>query len=101
MEPTFANPIRPLIEITETQSGQSARNADVSFFSTVFQSTIGNVQNTNAVQMNQEYKLATGRLDNPANLTLATTKANNAALLLMGPSNQALDAYDELVCIPL
>ena len=48
-----------------------------------------------------EYKLATGETDNPAEVTLAMSKASNAALLLMEMRNKALDAYNELMRISL
>lgn len=101
MESTLIKAINPLIETTETQSGQNARSADTSFFSAVFQSAIDKVRKTNAVQVNQEYKLATSQLDNPADLALATATASNAALLLMEPCNKAPDAYNEQARIPL
>lgn len=48
-----------------------------------------------------EYQLSTGQLDNPADLTLATAKASNAAILLMEMRNKALDVYNELMRISL
>ena len=67
----------------------------------MFQSAIQNVRDTNAVQVDLEYQLATGQLDNPADLTLATSKATNAAILLMEMRNKAMDAYNELMRISL
>ena len=90
MEFIPVSPIQPLIETTPAQSGQSARNAGASLFQTVFQSAIDNVRETNAKQVDLEYKLATGQLDNPADLTLATANASNSALLLM---TQRADAH--------
>lgn len=101
MEFTPISPIRPLIEAAETQPAQGARNAGASAFAMVFQSAINNVRDTNAAQMDLEYKLATGQLDNPADLTLATAKADNAALLLMELRNKALDVYNEMMRISL
>ena len=51
--------------------------------------------------MDLEYKLATGQLDNPAELTLAASNASNAALLLMELRNKALDVYNELMRVSL
>lgn len=101
MEFTPISTIKPLIETTEAQPGQSARSAGASLFSTVFQSAIDNVRETNAEQVDLEYQLSTGQLDNPADLTLATAKASNAALLLMELRNKALDVYNELMRISL
>lgn len=101
MEFTPISTIKPLIETAEAQPGQSARSAGASLFSTVFQSAIDNVRETNAEQVDLEYQLSTGQLDNPADLTLATAKASNAALLLMELRNKALDVYNELMRISL
>lgn len=101
MEFTPISTIKPLIETTEAQPGQSARSTGASLFSTVFQSAIDNVRETNAEQVDLEYQLSTGQLDNPADLTLATAKASNAALLLMELRNKALDVYNELMRISL
>lgn len=67
----------------------------------MFQSAIDNVRQTNAEQVDLEYQLSTGQIDNPADLTLATAKATNAALLLMEMRNKALDVYNELMRISL
>ena len=101
MEFTPVSPIRPLIETAETQSAQSGRSAGVSLFSTVFQSAINGGRETNAKQVDLEYKLATGQLDNPAELTLATAQASNSALLLMTLRDRAMDVYNELMRISL
>ena len=48
-----------------------------------------------------EYLLATGQLDNPAELTIAGTKAQLSVDLLVQLRNKALDAYTELNRISL
>lgn len=101
MEFTPIAPIRPLFDAAEPQSTQSARSAGGSLFATVFQSAIDNVRETDAKRVDLEYKLATGQLDNPAELTLAASKASNSALLLMELRNKALDVYNELMRISL
>lgn len=101
MEFTPITPIQPLFETAETQSGQKARNNGSSLFASVFQSAIDNVRQTNARQVDLEYQLATGQIDNPADLTLAAAKASDAALLLMEMRNKALDAYNEIMRISL
>ena len=51
--------------------------------------------------MDLEYKLATGQIDNPADVTLAISKAATAAELLMQMRNKVLDAYNEIMRISL
>lgn len=101
MEFTPITPIQPLFGAAETKPGQSVESTGMSLFASVFQSAIDNVRQTNAVQVDLEYKLATGQIDNPAELTLAMSKATTAAELLMQMRNQALDAYNELMRISL
>lgn len=65
-------------------------------FADIFQSAIENVKQTEAEKNHQEYLLATGQLDNPADLTTALTKASMSVDLLIQLRNKALDAYSEL-----
>ena len=101
MEFTPIRPIEPLFDSLTQPAKQAEENPAVSMFANVFQQAIQNVRDTNATQVDLEYQLATGQLDNPADLTLATSKANNAAILLMEMRNKAMDAYNELMRISL
>ena len=91
------------------QIGSIARAAGVSeaaspadgMFGTIFRSAIQNVRTTDAEKTEAEYLLATGQLDNPAALTIATTKNQIAVELLVQLRNKALDAYSELTRISL
>ena len=101
MEFIPVSPIRPLIETTEAQSVRSDRSVGPASFAAVFQSFIDDVRQTNAAQVDLEYKLATGQLDNPAELTLASATATNSALLLMTLRDRAMDVYNEMMRISL
>ena len=101
MEFTPIRPIERLWDTAETQTAQSVNDPAGSMFANIFRQAIQNVRDTNAEQVNLEYQLATGQLDNPADLTLATAKASNAAILLMEMRNKALDVYNELMRISL
>ena len=53
-------------------------------------------------EMNKaQYLLATGQLDNPAEVTIANTKAAAAVDLLVQLRNKAVEAYSELMRISL
>ena len=65
----------------------------------IFKSAIENVRATDDEKNKAEYLLATGQLDNPAELTIAATKAATAVSLLVQLRNKALDAYNELMRI--
>ena len=43
--------------------------------------------------------LATGQIDNPADVNIAASKASTAAMLLMEMRNKAVEAYNELMRI--
>ena len=101
MEFIPVSPILPLIQPAEAQSVRSGRGEGLSSFAAVFQSLVDDVRMTNAEQVDLEYKLATGQLDNPAELTLAAAKATNSALLLMTLRDRAMDVYNEMMRISL
>ena len=101
MEFSPIRPIEPLWDTTQTQPTEAASAPATSVFANVFRQAIENVRDTNQEQVNLEYQLSTGQLDNPADLTLATAKASNAAILLMEMRNKALDVYNELMRISL
>ncbi|MEA5143044.1 MAG: flagellar hook-basal body complex protein FliE [Oscillibacter sp.] len=65
-------------------------------FGEILQNAVENVKTTDAEKNKAEYLLATGQLDNPAELTIATTKAQLSVDLLVQLRNKALDAYSEL-----
>ena len=96
-------PIRPIESLWDStpEVKQTSSDPAGSLFAAVFQQAIQDVRDTNAEQVNLEYQLSTGQIDNPALLTTATSKATTAALLLMEMRNKALDAYNELMRISL
>ena len=94
MEFTPIRPIEPLWTPAASQTG--AQDPAQSLFASVFQSAIQNVRDTNAVQVDLEYQLATGQLENPAQLGIAAYKNEVAVDLLVQMRNKALEAYNEL-----
>ena len=67
-----------------------------SVFGQIFNSLIQNVKDTDAEFTQAQYLLATGQLDNPAQLGIAAYKNQIAVDLLVQMRNKALDAYNEL-----
>lgn len=94
-------PIQPLWDPLAETKEVAASDPAGSLFAKVFQKAIQDVRDTNAEQVNLEYQLSTGQLDNPAALNAAIYKATTAAELLMQMRNKALDAYNELMRISL
>ena len=70
-------------------------------FADVFESAIRNVRETDAEKTQAEYLLATGQLDNPAIQSIASSKYQIAAELLIQLRNKALESYSELMRISL
>lgn len=101
MEFTPIRPIDPLWTAQSSQSKDEVSDPAQSMFATIFQAAIQNVRDTNAQQVDLEYQLATGQIDNPALVNVAISKASTAAELLMQMRNKALDAYNELMRISL
>lgn len=75
---------------------QQENAAAAGTFGSIFQSAIDYVRETDSAKNEAEYLLATGQLDNPAELTIAATKAQIAVELMIQLRNRALDAYNEL-----
>ena len=70
-------------------------------FADVFRWAIDNVKETDAEMNKAQYLLATGQLDNPAEVTIANTKAAAAVDLLVQLRNKAVEAYNEIMRISL
>ncbi|MBP1758272.1 MAG: hypothetical protein H6Q61_521 [Firmicutes bacterium] len=86
----------------ETTSNTNKSEGDASgLFGDIFRSAIENVKETDAEKNQVQYLMATGQLDNPAELTIASTKAATSVELLVQLRNKALDSYNELMRIGL
>jgi flagellar hook-basal body complex protein FliE len=83
----------------KTDGGKTGETGGV--FADIFQTAIDNVKSTDKEMVEAQYLLATGQLDNPAEATIAATKATAAVELLIQLRNKALDAYGELNRISL
>ena len=96
--------IQPLWGSFPSVGGERKKDASASgagMFADIFQTAIHNVKTADAQKNEAEYLLATGQLDNPAELTIASTKAQLSVDLLVQLRNKALDAYSELTRISL
>ena len=70
-------------------------------FGGIFKSAIDNVKETDAQKTQLQYLMATGQLDNPAELTLASSKYEMSVNLLVQLRNKAVEAYNEIMRISL
>lgn len=81
---------------------QTSKNEETQgLFGEIFRSAIENVKQTDAEKTEAEYLLATGQLDNPAALTIASTKSQIAVEMLVQLRNKTLEAYSEITRINL
>lgn len=90
-----------LLNPTEGKQAVSSAEESGNLFGDIFKSAIQNVEQTNAEKVEAQYLLATGQLDNPAELTIAASKSQLAVELLVQLRNKAVDAYKELTNINL
>ena len=83
------------------QAAKLAAPASESLFSTIFQSAIQNVKDTNSDVEQTQYLLATGQLENPASSSIAIAKAELSVQMLSQLRTKALDAYNEIMRISM
>lgn len=97
------NKIENLYSIAEEIGNErvSEKNSESGIFGNILSSAIENVKQTDVEKTEAEYLLATGQLDNPAVLTIASTKNQIAVELLVQLRNKALEAYQEITRISL
>ena len=93
--------IQPIATVLSPFEKQSNTLNTSNMFSSIFQSAVETVKQTDAEKNKAEYLLATGQLDNPAELTIASTKAQASVELLVQLRTKALEAYNELMRINL
>lgn len=90
--------LRPTwLETLTPQQNETTRQATELPFADVFQAAVDNVRQTDAEKNEMEYLLATGQLDNPAKLTIATTQASLSVDLLVQLRNKAVESYNTVM----
>lgn len=96
------NEIRLLSPLWETEKPESVKETGFeNMFGGIFQSAIDNVKQTDAEKTQLQYLMATGQLDNPAELSLASSKYEMSVSLLVQLRNRAVEAYNEIMRISL
>ena len=77
----------------QPSAGEAAERTS---FADIFRSLIDNVRESEDEVAKKEYLLATGQLDNPAELNIALYKAEAATQVLVQVREKLLTAYNEL-----
>ncbi len=90
----------PLTRSEETAKPKRSASLD-NPFTDIFHSAIEAVKTTDAEKTQMEYLMATGQLDNPSLLTIASSKAQLSVDLMVQLRNKSMEAYNELMRINL
>ena len=93
--------ISPLWETLSGGEVQPAKDSKTSAFADILQSIVDNVRETEDEAAKNEYLLATGQLDNPAQLSISLYKAEAATQLMVQMRDKLLNVYSELSRISL
>ena len=86
-------PLRPTQEAEKVTELDQVKD---SAFGSLFKGMIQDVKDTDAEFTQAQYLLATGQIDNPAQVNLAGYKAELSLNLLIQMRDRALTAYNEL-----
>lgn len=92
----FASVFKTALETARSASGADETDGDENFVVSIFKDAIQNVRDTDAEFVNDQYLLATGQLDNPAQIGISAYKNEIAVDLLIQLRNKALDVYNQL-----
>lgn len=93
-------PLRPLRAFAPSETDEQTVREPASF-TDIFQEAVNAVKETDAEKTELEYLMGTGQLDNPALLTIASTKAQLSVQLLVSLRDKCVQSYQELMRINL
>ena len=93
------NPISPVVKTGGLQAAEAVETQGN--FGDIFRSAIDAVKESDAEKTQMQYLMATGQLDNPVALNMASTKYELSVSLLAQLRNRAVEAYNELMRISL
>lgn len=102
MEDMFITPIQPWDRIGETASVSNPSAAvkgqeGISAFKGIFEEAINNVRTTDQNLAKNQYLLATGQIEDPHTVGIASSQAQLAVDLLVSLRTKALEAYNEIM----
>lgn len=97
----FINPIQP-INIGEDTSAEKVKGKEgISAFKEIFKEAVNDVRTTEDNLAKNQYLLATGQIDDPHTVGIASSEAQLAVDLLVSLRNKALESYNEIMRISL
>lgn len=98
---TSMESIAPIASLFEEGKEQAQGSGVVNGFGSIFQSAVNAVKESDAEKTQMQYLQATGQLDNPVALNMASTKYELSVSLLVQLRNRAVEAYNEIMRISL
>ncbi len=102
MEELFITPLQPwsLGEVSGSEKMIKGEEGIVAFKS-VFEEAIDDVRKTEDTLAKNQYLLATGQIEDPHTVAIASSEAQLASDVLVSLRNKALEAYNEIMRINL
>ncbi|MCI8784279.1 MAG: flagellar hook-basal body complex protein FliE [Dorea sp.] len=117
MEDRFITPLQPLRSIMDvsgisglrTVNGQTQVTGSdeikgqegISAFKSIFEEAIDNVRSTEDTLTKRQYQLATGQIEDPHTVGIASSEAQLAVDMLVALRTKAFEAYNEIMRISL
>ncbi len=117
MEDRFITPLQPLRSMAAVSgiSGLGTVNGEarvtgsdtikgqegISAFKSIFEEAIDNVRSTEDTLAKRQYQLATGQIEDPHTVGIASSEAQLAVDMLVSLRTKALEAYNEIMRISL
>ena len=93
------SPLWSTMPLTKVEEKENVTPGDA--FADIFGSAVEAVRQSDEEKSHAQYLLATGQLDNPAELQIAASKYEMSVSLMVQLRNKGLEAYNELMRISL
>ena len=102
MEELFITPLQPwsLGEISGSEKTIKGEEG-IAAFKSIFEEAIDDVRKTEDTLAKNQYLLATGQIEDPHTVAIASSEAQLASDVLVSLRNKALEAYNEIMRINL
>ena len=93
------SPLWSTMPLTKVEEKENVTPGDA--FADIFGAAVEAVRQSDEEKSHAQYLLATGQLDNPAELQIAASKYEMSVSLMVQLRNKGLEAYNELMRISL
>ena len=99
----FITPMQPitLSDLSGSDTVKVKGEAGIAVFKSVFEEAINEVRTTEDTLAKNQYLLATGQIEDPHTVAIASSEAQLASDVLVSLRNKALEAYNEIMRISL